>query len=73
MLSVFMRIVAKLLYLGAMALVVYFAIVVVDDFGLYNTVEYDVTFMSIIMGRVTEYILPACALVLVGALLDWKS
>ena len=71
--SILMRIVAKLLYLAAMALFVYFAIVLIDDFGVYNVVDYKQSFGSVVLTRFATICLPSIALIVVGAILDWKS
>lgn len=71
--SILMRIVAKILYLAAIALFVYFAIVVIEDFGLYNIVDYKESFGSIVFSRFLTICLPSMALVAVGAVLDYKS
>ena len=71
--SIFMRIVAKILYLGAILLTVYFAIELINDFGLYNIVDYKESFLSITINRFVTIMLPAIGLIIVAAVLDWKS
>lgn len=74
MIAFLRRITAKLLYLASLALFIYFMVTLVDDFGLYNVVDYDVSFLDIILKRAVQLLLPALAASVIAFILDldWK-